>query len=143
MLASNKRVRTLATGGGANDVAMIQSVHACVGYLASTGYANCKLKLTIQLSRFVSNEVIYHHGRLKYKRMKDLFWYMFYNNFVVVIVQCLDRICTGQSGLKFYGDELATLLCNICYNSLPIIECYVFEYDVPLQVIRFFLTCIW
>ncbi|KAI9919792.1 hypothetical protein PsorP6_017386 [Peronosclerospora sorghi] len=134
---ANKRVRTLAIGDGANDVAMIQRAHVGVGISGQEGMQAVNSSDYAIGQFYFLEKLLLHHGRLNYKRMAILAGYMFYKNIVLVLAQYFYMFCTGSSGQKFYG-ELAFQLYNICYTSLPIIVLGVFDYDVPFEVSKYF-----
>ncbi|KAL4114266.1 hypothetical protein PRIC2_014589 [Phytophthora ramorum] len=134
---TNKKVRTLAIGDGANDVAMIQRAHVGVGISGQEGMQAVNSSDYAIGQFYFLEKLLLHHGRLNYKRMAILAGYMFYKNIVMVLAQYFYMFCTGSSGQKFYG-ELGFQLYNICYTSLPIIVLGVFDYDVPFEVSRLF-----
>ncbi|GMF49314.1 unnamed protein product [Phytophthora fragariaefolia] len=134
---ANKKVRTLAIGDGANDVAMIQRAHVGVGISGQEGMQAVNSSDYAIGQFYFLEKLLLHHGRLNYKRMSILTGYMFYKNIVMVLAQYFYMFCTGSSGQKFYG-ELGFQLYNICYTSLPIIVLGVFDYDVPFQVSKHF-----
>uniref|UniRef100_M4BW85 Phospholipid-transporting ATPase n=1 Tax=Hyaloperonospora arabidopsidis (strain Emoy2) TaxID=559515 RepID=M4BW85_HYAAE len=135
--ATNRKVRTLAIGDGANDVAMIQRAHVGVGISGQEGMQAVNSSDYAIAQFYFLEKLLLHHGRLNYKRMAVLVGYMFYKNIVMVLVQYFYMFCTGSSGQKFYG-ELGFQLYNVSYTSLPIIVLGVFDYDVPFEVSRFF-----
>ncbi|ETI57135.1 hypothetical protein F443_00508 [Phytophthora nicotianae P1569] len=130
---ANKKVRTLAIGDGANDVAMIQRAHVGVGISGQEGMQAVNSSDYAIGQFYFLEKLLLHHGRLNYKRMSILAGYMFYKNIVMVLAQYFYMFCTGSSGQKFYG-ELGFQLYNIAYTSLPIIMLGVFDYDVPFEV---------
>ncbi|KAF1777489.1 P-type ATPase, N-terminal [Phytophthora cactorum] len=134
---TNKKVRTLAIGDGANDVAMIQRAHVGVGISGQEGMQAVNSSDYAIGQFYFLEKLLLHHGRLNYKRMAILAGYMFYKNIVMVLAQYFYMFCTGSSGQKFYG-ELGFQLYNICYTSLPIIMLGVFDYDVPFEVGKHF-----
>ncbi|KAE8996268.1 Phospholipid-transporting ATPase 3 [Phytophthora rubi] len=134
---ANKKVRTLAIGDGANDVAMIQRAHVGVGISGQEGMQAVNSSDYAIGQFYFLEKLLLHHGRLNYKRMAILAGYMFYKNIVMVLAQYFYMFCTGSSGQKFYG-ELGFQLYNICYTSLPIIVLGVFDYDVPFEVSKHF-----
>ncbi|EGZ15046.1 hypothetical protein PHYSODRAFT_286241 [Phytophthora sojae] len=134
---ANKKVRTLAIGDGANDVAMIQRAHVGVGISGQEGMQAVNSSDYAIGQFYFLEKLLLHHGRLNYKRMSILAGYMFYKNIVMVLAQYFYMFCTGSSGQKFYG-ELGFQLYNICYTSLPIIVLGVFDYDVPFEVSKHF-----
>ncbi|KAG6616508.1 P-type ATPase (P-ATPase) Superfamily [Phytophthora cinnamomi] len=134
---ANKKVRTLAIGDGANDVAMIQRAHVGVGISGQEGMQAVNSSDYAIGQFYFLEKLLLHHGRLNYKRMSILAGYMFYKNIVMVLAQYFYMFCTGSSGQKFYG-ELGFQLYNICYTSLPIIVLGVFDYDVPFELSRHF-----
>ncbi|RLN50394.1 hypothetical protein BBJ29_000922 [Phytophthora kernoviae] len=134
---TNKKVRTLSIGDGANDVAMIQRAHVGVGISGQEGMQAVNSSDYAIGQFYFLEKLLLHHGRLNYKRMSILAGYMFYKNIVMVLAQYFFMFCTGSSGEKFYG-ELAFQLYNICYTSLPIIVLGVLDYDVPFEVSKYF-----
>ncbi|CAH0493862.1 unnamed protein product [Peronospora farinosa] len=134
---TNKKMRTLAIGDGANDVAMIQRAHVGVGISGQEGMQAVNSSDYAIGQFYFLEKLLLHHGRLNYKRMAILSGYMFYKNIVMVLAQYFYMFCTGSSAQKFYG-ELAFQLYNICYTSLPIIVLGVFDYDVPFEVSKRF-----
>ncbi|UIZ28573.1 hypothetical protein KXD40_009384 [Peronospora effusa] len=134
---TNKKMRTLAIGDGANDVAMIQRAHVGVGISGQEGMQAVNSSDYAIGQFYFLEKLLLHHGRLNYKRMAILSGYMFYKNIVMVLAQYFYMFCTGSSAQKFYG-ELAFQLYNICYTSLPIIVLGVFDYDVPYEVSKRF-----
>ncbi|CAI5717583.1 unnamed protein product [Hyaloperonospora brassicae] len=135
--ATNRKVRTLAIGDGANDVAMIQRAHVGVGISGQEGMQAVNSSDYAIGQFYFLEKLLLHHGRLNYKRMAILVGYMFYKNIVMVLVQYFYMFFTGSSGQKFYG-ELGFQLYNVSYTSIPIIVLGVFDYDVPFEVSRFF-----
>ncbi|CEG45204.1 p-type atpase (p-atpase) superfamily [Plasmopara halstedii] len=134
---ANKKVRTLAIGDGANDVAMIQRAHVGVGISGQEGMQAVNSSDYAIGQFYFLEKLLLHHGRLNYKRMSTLVGYMFYKNIVMVLAQYFYMFCTGSSGQKFYG-ELGFQMYNVMYTSMPIIVLGVFDYDVPFEVSRLF-----
>ncbi|CAH0478820.1 unnamed protein product [Peronospora belbahrii] len=135
--ATNKKMRTLAIGDGANDVAMIQRAHVGVGISGQEGMQAVNSSDYAIGQFYFLEKLLLHHGRLNYKRMAILAGYMFYKNIVMVLAQYFFMFCTGSSGQKFYG-ELGFQLYNISYTSFPIIVLGIFDYDVPFEVSKYF-----
>ncbi|TDH69717.1 hypothetical protein CCR75_008340 [Bremia lactucae] len=134
---TDRKVRTLAIGDGANDVAMIQRAHVGVGISGQEGMQAVNSSDYAIGQFYFLEKLLLHHGRLNYKRVSTLVGYMFYKNIVMVMAQYFYMFCTGTSGQKFYG-ELAFQLYNVLYTAMPIIVLGVFDYDVPFEVSKHF-----
>ncbi|TDH69843.1 hypothetical protein CCR75_002347 [Bremia lactucae] len=124
------KVRTLAIGDGANDVAMIQAAHVGVGISGQEGMqAVNSSDYAIAQFRFLERLLLVH-GRWNYLRISKLVLYMFYKNITLVLAQYWYGYLSGASGSKMYW-EIGVQLYNIAFTGLPIVVVGVLDKDLP------------